>query len=119
MLKEDYIIHFDFEKVKAYFDGDKAILLNFLALVKTELIKSRADLENRFYTKDLPMLKEAGHKLKGTGLSAALPELTGIATQINKLVEFDQELVASLLLQLKREIEIILPLVEEKIEALK
>ncbi len=112
MSKEDDIIHFDFEKVKSYLDSDKVVIVSFLSLIKAELQKSLFDMEAQFHAKNLVLLKEAGHKLKGTGLSAALPQLTAIAIQMNKLNEFNDTHIADLLQQLKSEIAIVSLLVD-------
>ena len=112
MSKNDDIIHFDFEKVKSYLDRDKVVINSFLLLIKVELQKSLHDIEAQYQAGNLVLLKEAGHKLKGTGLSAALPQLTAIAIQINKLTEFNDAHVAGLLKELKEEIAAVLILVD-------
>ncbi len=119
MSKEDDIIHFDFEKVKSYLDSDKVVIVSFLSLIKTELHKSLSDMEAQFRAGNLVLLKEAGHKLKGTGLSAALPRLTAIAIQMNKLTEFNDAYIANLLQQLKNEIAVVLLLVDAHTAKLK
>ncbi len=111
--------HFDFEKISAYFDGDKAIISNFLSLIITELHKSEKDIERQIVAKDLFLLREAGHKLKGTGLSASLPKLTQIAMQINQLTSFEEAGIDILLAQLKAEIATIMPLVEKRAKLVK
>ena len=105
--------HFDFERVKEYFGGDAMILQNFLSLLQKELPKSLHELEQRFAEKDLKGIKDASHKLKGTGLSAGLGELTGIASKLNRLDAFGQAHIGGLIEALRNEIAIILPLIEK------
>ena len=108
------MVHFDYEKVKAYFDNDKIILKGFLTLLQKELPKSEAELEKSFADKDLEGIVEAAHKLKGTSLSAGLNQLTSMATKLNKLTVFDETLISGLINALVKEVAIILPLVQEK-----
>ena len=61
---------------------------------------------------------EAAHKLKGTGLSGGLPVVTEIAAKLNKLDKFDEILAGELIAELKKEISIILTLIDEKSAAL-
>lgn len=107
------MVHFDFGKVKEYFAGDKTILQNFLLLLQKELPKSLHEIEQRFAEKDLEGIKEAGHKLKGTGLSAGLGKLTAISSKLNKLQSFDPVHTGELIDALKKEISIIIPLIEK------
>ncbi len=98
--------------------GDNAVLQGFLALIKKELCKSLIDIENCIREKDLKLLKDAGHKLKGTGLSGGMPGLTVIADEINKLAEFSETVVIDLLTRLQTEINHIIPLLDKEIETL-
>ena len=111
------MVHFDYEKVRTYFDDEKVVLQAFLALLQKELPRSRAEIESRFAEKDLNGIVAAAHKVKGTALSAGLDELTRIATRLNKLTAFDEAVIGSLITELVNEINIILPFVADKLKA--
>ncbi len=106
--------HFDVEKVKGYFAGDPMIFRNFLALLQKELPKSLLELQQCFEQQDLEGIKEAAHKLKGTGLSAGLEILTAIASKLNKLDSFDPVMLNGLIAEVQTETAYLLPLIEKE-----
>ncbi len=112
------MIHFDFENVNRHLDGDKQLIQTFLSLVISELPKYNQELDKYLQEENLSQIKQMGHKLKGTCLSAGLSELTQIAIEINHLTEFDAVIIGELLGRTKKEIDTVLPLLENKRDAL-
>ncbi len=108
------MIHFDFENVNRHLDGDKQLIQTFLSLVISELPKYNQELDKYLLEENLSQIKQMGHKLKGTCLSAGLSELTQIAIEINHLTEFNATIIKELLSRTKNEIDTVLPLLQNK-----
>ncbi len=105
--------HVNFSKLKELVGNDETAFQGFVVLIRNEIINSLKDLEDKFAKQDAAALKSAGHKLKGTALSASLDTLSGIAIRFDKLTEFKEPYVASLMEEARTETGIILELIEK------
>lgn len=107
--------HINFENLKSFLGFDEDAFRGFLQLTKTEITKSMTDLEEKFRQKDIVALHKAGHKLKGTALSAGLERLSEIAISFDKLRVFDEPHIQLLLADAREEIKILLELINAKL----
>ena len=105
--------HVNFSKLKELVGHDEIAFQGFVELIKNEITNSLKDLEDKFAKQDAIALKSAGHKLKGTALSASLDTLSGIAIRFDKLTEFNESYIASLMEEARKEIAIILGLIQQ------
>lgn len=96
---------------------DPVVFKEILDLTKMEISNSLTDLEAKIDSKDLAALKKAGHKLKGTALSAGLKKLSLLAAKFEMLDDFDETAIAALLRQLTDETAAALHLINENIPA--
>lgn len=110
------INHINFENLKSFLGFDGEAFRGFLELTKTEISKSMADLEEKFRVKDIVALHKAGHKLKGTALSAGLERLSEIAINFDKLRVFDEAHIQSLLSDARAEIKLLLELIDAELK---
>jgi PAS domain S-box-containing protein len=99
--------HIDFAKLNQYVNNDPAAFQGFLLVIQTELEKSMKDIEKHAGKKDVTALKKAGHKLKGTTLSAGLEYLTEYALSLDQLSVFDETAVPQLITAARNEMAII------------
>ena len=105
--------HVNFSKLKELVGHDEIAFQGFVELIKNEITNSLKDLEDKFAKQDAIALKSTGHKLKGTALSASLDTLSGIAIRFDKLTEFNESYIASLMEEARKEIAIILGLIQQ------
>lgn len=103
--------HLNLQKLRDIVGADDAMLNVFLTSIENEIRKSLLELEENFRQKDLTALKNGGHKLKGTALTAGLGLLADLAKEINTLTAFDETTVAGLLAATRRETETILQII--------
>lgn len=103
--------HINFKKLKEMVDNDRDALNGLLQLTEQEIGRSIRELEEKFAQKDVVALHKAGHKLKGTALSASLQTLASIAMQIDKLRVFDEQHIAGLIKEAKDEVALILSII--------
>ena len=109
----EQLLHFDFSKVKKHLGNNQALVNQFFGLTKTELNKSMLILEEAVINKDLQQLRNTGHKLKGTALTASLNALSNIVIKYSEMTSFDQQIAEKILVDLKRETELVLVLINK------
>lgn len=105
-------IHFDLVRLKTYIGNDSEVVAELLQLTAEELKSSFANLQTLAAQKDLAGIKQVGHKLHGTSVSAGLPILAKLARNFEHLLSFDHSVVRALLSETKKEIDIILILMK-------
>lgn len=105
-------VHFDLNKLKTYIGDDQEVVNELLLMTAEELKNSFDHLQNVVKQKDLAGIKQTGHKLYGTSVSAGLPVLAKLARRFEYLVSFDNQVIKELLNETKKEIDIILILME-------
>lgn len=106
--------HINLKQLRDIVGQDEEMMKIFLTSIETEIQKSRLELEENFRQKDLQMLKNGGHKLKGTALAAGLDELSELAKLIEELSEFEEKYISGLLNTTRKEIETILWIIQKK-----
>src|SRR5690606_38255901 len=77
--KQSDVQHLDKEWLNGYIAEDGEFKEDFLKLVKQGLDESITSLKEEVSRKDLNAIKESGHKLKGTSLTAGFTELSKLA----------------------------------------
>ncbi|MGY4537842.1 PAS domain S-box-containing protein [Mucilaginibacter sp. UYNi724] len=107
-VKEE--VHFDREQIRKYIGDDQAMMKEVIDLTRVELAQSLEVMGKQISARDMKGIKNMGHKLYGTAVSAGLQILGGIAMQLEKLEEFDSEQANSVFSACKHEISIILNL---------
>ncbi|MEO8174878.1 MAG: response regulator, partial [Sediminibacterium sp.] len=104
-----------FQALRDMVGDDPVTFKEILQLTKKEIGISLGDLEQLVTKKDLPALKKAGHKLKGTALSSGLQDLSATAAKFERLENFDDGIVHTLLQQVSHEVTAALDLIEQNI----
>ena len=87
---------------------------DFIDLVKLGLKESAIALQDEVEREDLVSLKESGHKLKGTCLTAGLTELSKLAIAFELLLEFDEIYIKELLACTLDEIKLVTELLNNE-----
>jgi CheY-like chemotaxis protein len=108
--------HIDFEKLNQYVNNDATAFQGFLMVIQAELEKSLKDIEKFWLKKDLSALKKAGHKLKGTTLSAGLEYLNTFALALDQLLELEEAATATLVENIHTEMSIIQQEIQQQLE---
>ncbi len=106
-------ISIDIAKLRSFLDHDEGEFREFLQIIKNELVSSLGLMEACYLEKSATGLQKAGHKLKGTTLSAYMEPLSKHAITLNQLTEFDEVLVSGLMKSVRKEIAKILSLIEQ------
>ncbi|MES2330596.1 MAG: PAS domain S-box protein [Bacteroidota bacterium] len=109
--------HHGFKALRELVGDDPATYKEILELTRKEISQSLSDLEDKIAKKDLPAVKKAGHKLKGTALSSGLQKLSVLATRFEALDNFDEAGIQTLIQETKRETASALNLIDENIPA--
>ena len=105
--------HFNLNKLKSYLGDDQEILQVALDLIKTELASSEQNIRQFIEANDLKGLNEVGHKLYGTAASSGLPKLATLANEFEHLPSFSAEQVNALYERLRKEIAIVLDVINK------
>ncbi|MET0391769.1 MAG: PAS domain S-box protein [Chitinophagaceae bacterium] len=108
--------HFDVSKVKEYLGEDAGMLRDFLSLTIIELNKSLDEIKKHSEDNDLVALRSAAHKLKGSALTAGLPELAKLSAQLEQVQEEDREGTTALVAAVEAEIKIVIDLVGRQLQ---
>lgn len=103
----------DIAKLRSFLDHDEGDFREFLQIIKNELLSSLEIMEACYLEKSASGLQRAGHKLKGTTLSAYMAPLSKLAIVLNQLTEFDEVHVADLMISVRQEIAKILGMIEQ------
>lgn len=109
-------VHFNLNKLKSYLGDDKEILQVALNLIKKELSSSEQTIQYGIETQDLKGLNESGHKLYGTASSSGLPRLSELASKFEHLSVFSADQVNLMFENLRKEIAIVLEMINKKTE---
>ncbi|WP_170312652.1 PAS domain S-box protein [Spirosoma agri] len=96
--------HFDRQVLINMVGEDEAVLEMLLEAAESELTSSLGMLLQQGETWNLTGLKSAGHKLRGTALSAGMPTLAQLAYRLEHLDQFEPTVVGELLDQTQSEI---------------
>lgn len=111
-IKSEGSLHIDFDKLKEAVDNNPVAFKEMISLSKNELRQSLIELEERGKAKDIGGLRKAGHKLKGTALSANMEKLSRIAIEFDTLTVLDEAYLTELMVRLRSEIHTILQLMQ-------
>ncbi len=111
--ESETIRHVNFDKLREIVGDDPTALKGFLMIIKQEIARSLQDLEERYGKKDIVALHKAGHKLKGTTLSAGLDKLSGIAIDFDNLRVYDETHIGRLMNEARTETDIIRKIIDK------
>lgn len=100
--------HFNIAKLKSYLGEDDFAIDELLGLVIKELNLTRVAMDNEITACNLAGLKGVGHKLYGTAISSGLYRLSKLASQLEKLSDFEMSPILELSKQIEDEMEIVL-----------
>lgn len=92
--------------------GDPVFKATFIALLIRELNDSARVMKAHVETRNLEALQKAGHKLKGTSLSAGLVQLSKMAIAFERMDTFDELYVQELLEDMIVEINVVIELLD-------
>lgn len=104
--------HFDPMVIKEKFDVDDETLSEILRATIIQLNESLNDLRESVAAKDLKRISGVGHKLYGTAVSTSLNELATIAMQIEKVTEYEQDVMDGLVHITENEIDLVQVLIK-------
>ena len=105
--------HFSLNQIKEIFGEEETVLDNYIELIKSELKKSLAELENTINNSDLHAFNTAGHKLHGTALASGLNILAIIASEIENLEALGENKGQILFGRAVAEIDLVLRLMDK------
>jgi len=106
--------HFDLKNLKmSYGDNDQIDLPEVLALIRKQLQETLLNLRINLASQNLKGLKQAGHKLHGTAVTAGLAILTELAIKFEYMEHFSEDIAGSLLEEIEVEIENVFKLMAE------
>ncbi|GAB4028874.1 response regulator [Spirosoma koreense] len=110
-------VHFDAQVFKTIAGQDMEFLETLIEVAESELHRSQAVLFQQVEARNLDGLKSAGHKLKGTALSAGMPSLAQLAHKVEHLERFEPDLVHELMDQTQSEINRVISLLRIRTSA--
>jgi len=105
--------HFDIDVMKNYFPDDIPALNESLEICERELTKSMAAIAVCVKDKNLPELKQQGHKLKGSALMSGMEILSKLADALEHLTVFEEEKITDMEYAVKTEIQYLLNVLKE------
>jgi PAS domain S-box-containing protein len=105
--------HYDPEVLKLYTDYNSEVWEGIIEIVKSELSRSKLSLRKEIEAKNLPGIKEAGHKLYGTAVSSGMNQLAKMSEEFELTKEINQESLIKQLEKIEKEIELILELLKK------
>lgn len=108
--------HFDAEAIKENFHIDDDTLKEILAATIDQLRESQQSLHECMHAKDLDLTRRVGHKLYGTAVSTSLNELAKLASRIEQMERYDDNAVTKLLTTTLQEMELVISLIERKLQ---
>lgn len=98
-------------------EADPEFFRELLEISYGNLTKLQGDLTNHLKENDLNLLKQTGHALKGLGLNLDLPNLTTLATNVEKVTELGKEATEKVA-SLNQEINFILENIDKELNQL-
>ena len=102
--------HFDPQVLKNIAGGDLEIVHELLNAAKTELKNSSSALIREKEKMNVAGLRAAGHKLRGTALSAGMTDLAELAYKLEYMEHFDDDRIHNLSVRIQAEIKLVLSL---------
>lgn len=107
-------VHFDSTKLESYLNNDSEKIKKIIGITITQLEQTLLQLDKMRVPADSEMIISLSHKIYGMSSSAGLNNLTEISSSIQKLnISDDISLKAGVEL-LKKEIEILIPLLKKR-----
>jgi CheY-like chemotaxis protein/HPt (histidine-containing phosphotransfer) domain-containing protein len=107
-------VHLNEEKIMEYVAGDEDFREVFLNLTAKELIKSFKTIQAHVDSQNLKALQSAGHKLKGTALTAGLSKVASIALSFESQEHFEPTEITRLITQLEQEINTVFAIIKTR-----
>jgi CheY-like chemotaxis protein len=114
MNEAEKTAHFNKANAEKYIGKDAAVMKQFIGLIQIELSKSILKLAEAIDSKDLKLLKETGHRLKGATLTASMQGLSKLALKFSEMTSFNQDYAAQCLRDLKIEAEIVIAILNQE-----
>ncbi|WP_420149674.1 response regulator [Spirosoma sp.] len=108
--------HFDAQVIKNIADNDLSFARELIEAAESELNASIASLLEHEKTGDWVSFKAAGHKLRGTALSAGMPNLAQLAYNVEYTEHFEPSSVRELVRSVQSEIGLITSLLRETLK---
>ncbi|HET8829459.1 MAG TPA: response regulator, partial [Pelobium sp.] len=110
--------HFDNEKLKLFMGNDSQSVKLVLSLTIQELIKAETNFTEILKKPDLKSITALGHKLFGTASGTGLDALAVLSREIEYQEDIDEKRLQNLHALLKKEIALVISLIEEELETL-
>lgn len=105
--------HFDTQVLKNIAGDDMEIVHELLEAAEIELKNSSSILFQEEENMNVTGLKAAGHKLRGTALSAGMTNLAELAYKLEYIENFDEGIIRNLSARIQAEIKLVLSLLAE------
>lgn len=109
--------HFDLDVLKNIAGHDLDFISSLMEAAESELTNSLSVLATEAEARHLDGLHAAGHKLRGTALSAGMPTLAQLAYKLEHLDHFEAGLVRDLLDHTRSEIKLVSALMADTLKA--
>ncbi|GAB4036096.1 response regulator [Spirosoma gilvum] len=110
---EEQPVHFDPQAIRMMAGDDPEFVSILIEAAETELQGSLEALLQHDSDQNLAGMKAAGHKLRGTALSAGMPALAQLAYAIEHLEHLESESAHALIDQAQAEIQLVFTLLSE------
>jgi len=104
--------HIDRAWFEDYTSADPVFKTEFVNLLLRELKESKKNLQRHVRENDLDALKKAGHKLKGTSLTAGLTELSKLSVAFELLSDTESSYIEELLDKTINELDLLIELLQ-------
>ena len=104
---DEKVEHLNESWFQQYASDDKEFKEKVIDLARTGIIESTKALQDGVAKRNLASIKTTGHKLKGTSLAVGLTQLSKLAVAFERLEEFDEEYISTLLDSLLEEVGIV------------
>ena len=102
--------HFDIQVLKNIAGDDQEFIRELLDAAEVELQNSSSVLFHEEENMNVTGLKAAGHKLRGTALSAGMSDLAKLAYKLEYMESFDEDRIHNLSDRIQSEIKLVLSL---------
>jgi CheY-like chemotaxis protein len=105
--------HLNLEQLRVYSGDDEAFTKELLQVAADELEKAAVKLIIGNSNQNMAVLKETGHKLYGTAVSAGMEKLAVLARQIERLTMADSDDIAALVHAAIEEINAVVKVIQQ------
>ena len=106
-IHDDNKIHFSLDELNSRLGYNSVIKTKILGMARGSLDKTFDELAHSVNIKNMQLIKESAHKMKGTALTVSFPILAALAGEMENTREFHRQHVHELLEKIKMEIEIL------------